>query len=208
MDDHIEEQAMMISVRSPQFPASAVGCAVVLALAGPALGQTFDDSIIAEGRLLYEETAGDVGCALCHGMEATGDIDMGAPYIRGTTQPQLRSAIAGGVPVMNFIQINQREEAALLAYLQYLAWAETGAYDPDTSAGKAIFQVTAGGVGCVLCHAEDGSGDVGPDIRGADPVAIMNALRTVPDMAFIELSDQDIAAVADYMRTLHEIESH
>lgn len=70
--------------------------------------------------------------------------------------------------------------------------------------GEEIFQVTAGDVGCQLCHGTDATGVIGPDIRGMDATFIKNALRAVADMEFMELNDDEIEAVAAYLKTLAE----
>ncbi|MCZ7574276.1 MAG: cytochrome c [Ardenticatenaceae bacterium] len=74
--------------------------------------------------------------------------------------------------------------------------------------GEKIFQETAGGVGCQYCHGKDARGDVGPNIVGKPEEAIRNALGSVLQMSFIQqttpLSDQDIQAVAAYLKSLEE----
>ncbi len=180
----------------------------VLAFAGIAVGQDDADAVIAHGQEIYEETAGGVGCAVCHGVAATGDPDAGGPYIRGASKAQIDSALGGAVPVMEFIELNNREKVAVQAYLQYLTRAEEVMLDPVAAQGKKIFEETAGGVGCASCHGKDAAGGFGPSIHDRDPVAILNALRTVEDMAFIKLTDEEIAAVGAYLRYLHDTVAH
>lgn len=81
---------------------------------------------------------------------------------------------------------------------------DTGAGDADLVAqGEEIFQVTAGGVGCQFCHKSDATGLIGPDIRGKTAQNITDAIGGgVPDMAFLELTEDEIAAVAAYLATL------
>jgi mono/diheme cytochrome c family protein len=86
--------------------------------------------------------------------------------------------------------------------------AQEVALDPSTAAGKELFDISAGDVGCASCHGEQAKGDIGPDIRGRDPVAILDALKGVEEMSFIELSEEQIAAVADYLRYLHDLVAH
>jgi mono/diheme cytochrome c family protein len=80
--------------------------------------------------------------------------------------------------------------------------------DPVAAAGKVIFEETAGGVGCAACHGMDATGDIGPNIRGQDSVAVLQALSANEDMQFIELSKDEVDQVAAYLRYLHDIEAH
>jgi plastocyanin len=49
---------------------------------------------------------------------------MDAPDIVGAQMPAIRSSLAGGVPVMSFIELNERELAAVAAYVRRLAEPE------------------------------------------------------------------------------------
>lgn len=188
------------------FPLTYAALIAAVVTAFPVTAQSDDQ--IEQGRIIYEETAGGVGCAMCHGMAATGDPDAGAPYIRGVSDAQLRSALTGAVPVMEFITLSTQEESAVLAYLQYLVRSETTELDPVAAAGKVIFEETAGGVGCVACHGDSGQGGTGPDIRGRDAVVILDQLRTNEQMEFIQLSPKEVDQVAAYLRHLHDMEAH
>jgi mono/diheme cytochrome c family protein len=68
--------------------------------------------------------------------------------------------------------------------------------------GKLIFLETAGGVGCQYCHGPDGSGMVGPDIRGATGLMVQGALDRAPDMLFITLEPWEFYAIEAYLATL------
>ena len=72
----------------------------------------------------------------------------------------------------------------------------------DVDRGEVIFQETAGGVGCQLCHGKRATGVLGPDIRGMPIDRITAAFGWVTDMAFIKLTDQEISDVAAYLLTL------
>jgi len=87
-------------------------------------------------------------------------------------------------------------------------FAQAPTLDPVAAAGKVIFEETAGGVGCAACHGMDATGDFGPDIRGQDSVAVLQALKANEDMQFIELSEVEVDQVAAYLRYLHDIEAH
>lgn len=78
-------------IKAPFFAGIAV-----LAIGSTTVGADLEEAPWTEGKILYEETAGDAGCAMCHGLDATGDPDVGAPYIRGVTKAQLDAALDGG----------------------------------------------------------------------------------------------------------------
>lgn len=183
------------------------GLALALA-SGTALAQSADPEVIEHGREVYEETAGGVGCAMCHGASGTGDPELGGPYIRGATVAQLNSALGGAVPMMDFIELESADKDAVHAYLNYLLRSDEGQLDPLAAAGKRIFEETAGGVGCAACHGMDAHGGIGPDIVGVDSVVIFEQLASNEQMAFIELTEDEVAQVAAYMRHLHDLESH
>ena len=79
---------------------------------------------------------------------------------------------------------------------------------PQLARGKAIFETEAGGIGCDTCHGPDAAGLVGPDIRGKDSVDIVAALASVPQMSFIRLNRDDLLAVQEYLRYLHDTVAH
>lgn len=83
---------------------------------------TSNSDLIAKGKLIFEKTAGGVGCAYCHGLDGKGNgtSGAGAPDIRGASEAKARAALAGGAPLMSFIDLSEDELAAVLAYLQYL----------------------------------------------------------------------------------------
>jgi len=70
--------------------------------------------------------------------------------------------------------------------------------------GKEVFDVTAGGEGCAACHGFDGRGtSEGPNIIGVSKSSITSALGGgVPDMADFGLTQEQIEAVYQYVRTL------
>lgn len=82
-----------------------------------------DANLLAQGRELFEETAGGVGCAWCHGLDGRGDgpSGLGAPPNRGATGELLKWALDGGdTGAMLFIKLTNEEKDAVLAYLKYL----------------------------------------------------------------------------------------
>ena len=74
----------------------------------------------ALGRIIFEETAGGVGCAYCHGMDGTGNQVLGGPDIRGETSERVRGALTD-VDFMSEIRLNDDEIAAVVSHLQQLA---------------------------------------------------------------------------------------
>lgn len=184
--------------------------AAIMALCPPATGRALDldDPLVAAGKVLYEETAGGVGCATCHGTDGSGNPDAGGPYIRGVAASTFKSAVHGGVPAMEFLGLKSTEEKQVFAYLTYLGQPTPVRLDPVAEAGKQIFERTAGGVGCASCHGASGEGDVGPNIRGKDEVAIMKQLKVNDQMAFIDLTKEEVDQVAAYLRYLHDLEAH
>jgi mono/diheme cytochrome c family protein len=85
------------------------------AAAAPAAGA--DPQVL--GRTIFEKTAGGVGCAACHGIDARGGVQFKAPDIRGADEMRVRAALAG-VSVMSRIMLNDAEIAAVVAHLQAL----------------------------------------------------------------------------------------
>ena len=68
-----------------------------------------------------------------------------------------------------------------------------------------MFEKTAGGLGCAYCHQLDASGDpaIGaPNIRGVTDAQIIDALNTRVQMSFLNLTNDEITAVAAYLMTL------
>ena len=81
-----------------------------------------DSDLLTEGKLIFDETAGDVGCAHCHGASGKGDgvAGAGATDIRGKTKSQIDAAISGGVPQMSFIKLTPEQLDAVAAYVAQL----------------------------------------------------------------------------------------
>ncbi|MBI2854700.1 MAG: cytochrome c [Chloroflexi bacterium] len=82
----------------------------------PAPGNT---DTLAAGKLIFEKTAGGVGCASCHGLDGKGGKS-GAPDIRGASEAKVRTAVTGGVLAMSFIKLGDSDITAVAAYLKYL----------------------------------------------------------------------------------------
>lgn len=114
--------------QQPGLQAPSVTAAPAAATAGASLPATpapdnkATSGLLAEGKLVFEKTAGGVGCAFCHGPDGkgVGQAGQGAPDIRGRNEVQVRNALTGGVPLMSFIKLSDKEIDAVVAYLQYL----------------------------------------------------------------------------------------
>lgn len=93
--------------------ALAVFCAGAPVLAGEPVLTPFQ----AAGRLLFEETAGDVGCQACHGPDATG-TEL-APDIRGKDEAAIMQNLVINQN-MTFLALSTEDIEALAVYLAYL----------------------------------------------------------------------------------------
>ena len=87
---------------------------------------------------------------------------------------------------------------------------QAGTVDDDSQElGEAVFTETAGGVGCASCVGMDGRGKpelAARDIRGRTAEDVYNALETRTQMAFIDLTSEEVNAVAAYLKRLGERE--
>jgi mono/diheme cytochrome c family protein/DNA-binding beta-propeller fold protein YncE len=85
--------------------------------------------------------------------------------------------------------------------------AQAAAPAPTPAAlGRAIFEKTAGGVGCAACHGVDGRGGArlnAPDIRGANEMRLRAALAGVAAMSFT-LNEAEITAVVAHLQELNK----
>jgi len=75
-----------------------------------------DGDLIADGKLLFDKTAGGLGCAYCHQADAKGDLEIGSPDIRGVTESQIIDALVTRVQ-MTFLDLSDYEVSAVAAYL-------------------------------------------------------------------------------------------
>ena len=82
-----------------------------------------DSDLIARGKVIFEETAGGIGCAFCHGLDGSGNgpANVGAPPNAGATEAMYREAQANGESgAMAFLMLANDEVEAVIAYLQVL----------------------------------------------------------------------------------------
>lgn len=92
------------------------------AAAAPQAGASSTSSaVLAQGKKVFEESAGGVGCAYCHGRDGkgTGPAGIQAAFIQGRKEAEVRYAMAN-LPMMSMVKLNDQEVEAVVAYLQTL----------------------------------------------------------------------------------------
>lgn len=91
--------------------------ASVLSVAVPAMAEAPTlDPVAAAGKIIFEETAGGVGCKECHGMNAEGDV---GPNIVGQDAVAILAQLQTNEN-MGFIELTEEEIDQVAAYLRYL----------------------------------------------------------------------------------------
>ncbi len=103
---------------APTIPAPVVAAAPTKA-SNPGSTELSDEEVLARGKLIFEKTAGGVGCAMCHGMDAMGDPAQAAPPNIGASAEVIEQALFDR-PQMSFISLTVPEVKAVAAYLQWL----------------------------------------------------------------------------------------
>lgn len=70
---------------------------------------------------MFEEKAGGLGCAFCHGLDGSGKgaAGVGAAFIRGRSEMEIRNAMQN-VAMMAIVKLTDAEITAVAEYLQYL----------------------------------------------------------------------------------------
>jgi DNA-binding beta-propeller fold protein YncE/mono/diheme cytochrome c family protein len=76
-------------------------------------------SLEAQGRDIFERTAGGTGCAACHGMDGKGRAALSTPDIRGADENRIRNALAA-VELMRNIKLTDDEIRAVVEHLKVL----------------------------------------------------------------------------------------
>lgn len=95
--------------------------------------------------------------------------------------------------------------AAMLGLALQPASGDAPKLFPLAARGKAIFDETAGDIGCAACHGTDARGDgAAPDIRKAGEAQIKDGLEHTGDMRGFGLTPVDIRAVAVYLMYLRK----
>ena len=80
----------------------------------PPLSSSVGD--VTRGKVIYQQTAGGIGCAACHANDAMGDI---GPEIIGNTAEEISYALRTAEE-MEFIKLTEQEIADVATHLQYL----------------------------------------------------------------------------------------
>lgn len=91
------------------------------AAAPPAGALSTSSALLAQGKKVFEETAGGVGCAYCHGRDGkgTGPAGIQSAFIQGRKEAEVRYAMTS-LPMMSNVKLNDQEIEAVVAYLQTL----------------------------------------------------------------------------------------
>jgi mono/diheme cytochrome c family protein len=76
-------------------------------------------ALIDQGKIIFEVSAGGVGCASCHGLDGRGKPELATPPNRGATEDIIWNALQTR-PQMTFISLTDQEIKAVAAYLQWL----------------------------------------------------------------------------------------
>lgn len=76
--------------------------------------------LVATGKVVFDQTAGGVGCAFCHGMDGRGKREFAAPDIRGKTASDVLNAMQTRAQ-MSTVKLSDDEVKAVVAYLSVLA---------------------------------------------------------------------------------------
>lgn len=122
----IKDQSLSIEITksarkhfSPSAGKATVAAKAPVKVAKVRTSVTADRQTIELGRELFL-TAGEVGCAACHGPYAEGDVGIG-PYNRGFSESKIRRAIAK-VPVMRFLagELSDTQIKQVASYYHWL----------------------------------------------------------------------------------------
>lgn len=136
-------------------------------------------AMVEQGRSIFE---GEGLCSTCHGADATGDVgpdltDGDWLQAKGSFD-EIRSVVTHGVPVSKSAtgtampprgdtDISDVEVEAVAAYVWRRSHPAAGdSLPPGVTAGlvERGEQVFLGAGGCALCHGEDATGVLGPDL--------------------------------------------
>ncbi len=180
-----------------------------------------DSALTLAGDTLFSEAHATVGgamlaCAGCHSADGSGDI---GPDIRGESGDHLQEHAQGEGRHPDGTKFPDLTEDDFVAIAAFLGGSAVGAsegeehdIDPslvgDPLTGQTAFSTehtTAGGaaLACSGCHAVDGSGNIGPDIRGESGSHLaahaQGSGRHPENVKFPELTDQDFMDIAAFL---------
>ncbi len=184
---------------------------LLVATAGIGWAQAAPDTdLVAKGKAIFEAGTGGIPCQACHGNDQT--ILVG-PSLAGNETPTVHQALAN-VAAMDGLRLNDTEIAAVSAYLRSVGGATATLIAPGdagapvsttpsflqlTTEGREIFESGPDGVGCKECHGYDATMLVAPNLAGRTPDEVHAAVIGVAGMQGLELSADDLKAVAAYL---------
>ncbi|MGV8908655.1 MAG: c-type cytochrome [Propionicimonas sp.] len=207
------------------FLVGAVYAAVAPATSSSAEGAA-NEQLVTTGKNLFA-----VNCASCHGLNAEGLAQQGAPNLTNVGAAAVDFQVrTGRMPMANPLTQAPRKEntftddeiAALAAYVASLgdgvAIPDQGQYDPSSidAAGVArggdLFRTN-----CSACHNFKGvggalpNGRVAPSLEGSTPKEIWEAMRTgpgqMPVFAKGAVPDTDVQKMVAYIQQVNETPS-
>ena len=98
-------------------PSAALAIFVTACVGSGGVGQEpSSDELVALGEELYQHTAGEIGCASCHGADAFGGV---GPNLRGVVTPTILEQ-AHGNDATTSIVLSQQQAAAIETYVDFL----------------------------------------------------------------------------------------
>ncbi len=189
---------------------STTAIALCLAGATAAWAQTAPDAdMIAKGKAIFDAGVGGIPCTACHGEDQTSII---GPTITGDDAGMVHAALAK-VGAMQSLTLTDEDIAAVSAYLTssggatVMVTSVAGAVPVTTAQnamklaadGKEIFESGPDGVGCKECHGHDATILVAPNLGGKSAMEVHAALVVIDGMQGLELSADDVKAVAAYL---------
>lgn len=118
------EQIISIVAYLRGVPPSAIGTTTTTTPGGDGGGSSTtvddaDDEVLALGKEIFDVTAGGEGCASCHGFDGAGTGE--GPNILGSSKSAISTAMGGGVPDMDDIELTSEELEAVYQYLRTLS---------------------------------------------------------------------------------------
>ena len=203
------------------FLVGAVYAAIAPATSSSAEGAA-DEQLIAQGKDLFA-----VNCASCHGLNAEGLAQQGAPALTDVGAAAVDFQVrTGRMPMANpYTQAQGKKNTftddeidALATYVGSLgtgpAVPTEDQYSPD---GLSAEDVARGGdlfrTNCSACHNFKGAGGalpngyVAPSIENTDPAQIWEALRTgpgqMPVFAAGAIPDEDVKSMIAYVEQVN-----
>jgi len=203
------------------FLVGAVYAAVSPATSSTAEGVA-DAQLIAAGKNLFA-----VNCASCHGLNAEGLAQQGAPNLTNVGAAAVDFQVrTGRMPMANPLGqapagkniFTDDEIAALAAYVASLgvgpAIPDESQYDPSSVSAEGVAR---GGdlfrTNCSACHNFKGAGGalpngaVAPSIENTKPEQVWEALRTgpgqMPVFAAGAIPDEDVKSIIAYIKQVN-----